>query len=213
MRNSILEKVLVAGACLLACTSAWGQSGDDTEKNWKASTDLGLIFAAERAYIAPGNCDCFWFNGGGSDVTVTLWKGLGITAALTGDHASNVTPGVDISKIAYMAGPRYTYKPWFLKMRAGSKLPVQVFGEGLFGGVHAFDGAFPSATSVQTSANSYAMQIGGGVHFFVSRSFTLRALEADYVRTALPNGGSDVQNDLRLGVGVTYHLASFPHLH
>jgi hypothetical protein len=206
MRKSIRGRVLLVGACLLAGSLAWGQQDNNKANLSKTSVDLGLTYAAERAYIAPGNCDCFWFNGGGADVAVTFWKGFGVAGALTGDHASNVTPGVDISKISYMAGPRYTYRPLVLKMHGESKLRTQFFGEALFGGAHAFDSSFPSASGLKASADSYAMQIGGGVNIFISKRFAIRIPELDYVRTALPNGNSDVQNDLRLGFGVTYHI-------
>jgi hypothetical protein len=212
MRKLIRGKALLVGACILASASAWSQQDNNKAKTAHTSVDLGVTYAAERAYIAPGNCDCFWFNGGGADLTVTFWKGLGIAAALTGDHASNVAPGVDISKISYMFGPRYTYKPWILKVRRGSKLHIQVFGEGLFGDAHAFNSSFPTGIGLKSSADSYAMQIGGGLHVFVSKNFAVRVLQADYVRTALPNGTSDVQDDLRLGFGVTYHLGSLTHL-
>jgi hypothetical protein len=213
MRKSIRVKALLVGACMLAVASAWGQQGNIQAKSARTSVDLGLTYAAERAYIAPGNCDCFWFNGGGADLTVTFWKGLGIAAALTGDHASDVAPGVDISKISYMGGPRYTYKPWILKVRHRSKLRIQAFGEGLFGDAHAFNSSFPSGIGLKSSADSYAMQIGGGLHVFVSKNFAVRVLQADYVRTALPNDSSDLQDDLRLGFGLTYHLSSLPHFH
>jgi hypothetical protein len=208
MRKLIREKALLVGACILASASVWGQQDNNKAERPRTSVDLGVTYAAERAYIAPGNCDCFWFNGGGADVAVTFWKGFGVAAALTGDHASNVTPGVDISKISYLFGPRYTYKPWILNVRRVSKLRVQAFGEGLFGGAHAFDSSFPSASGLQSSANSYAMQIGGGVNFFISDRFAVRVPEVDYVRTDLPNGNSDVQNDLRLGfgIGISYHM-------
>jgi hypothetical protein len=206
MRKSIRLKVLLVGAYLLAGSSVWSQP-DNTKANLsQTSVDLGLTYAAERAYIAPGTCDCFWFNGGGADVAVTFWKGFGIAAALTGDHASNVTPGVDINKISYMAGPRYTYRPLALKTHGESKLRTQFFGQALFGDAHAFNSSFPSASGLKSSAGSYAMQIGGGVNIFISKRFAVRIPEVDYVRTALPNGGSNVQNDLLLGFGVTYHM-------
>lgn len=207
MHKSIRGKVLLAGACLLASISAWGQQDHNAKMPLPASVDIGVTYAAERAYIAPGNCDCFWFNGGGVDAAVTFWRGFGVAAAFTGDHASNVMPGVGISKVAYIAGPRYTYTPSHL----GSRLRGQLFGEALFGGAHAFDSTFPSTAGLKTSADSFAMQIGGGVHVFVSRRFTVRALEADYVRTALPNGVSNVQNDMRLGFGVSYHVGALSH--
>jgi hypothetical protein len=51
-----------------------------------------------------------------------------------------------------------------------------------------------------------ALDAGGGVNILFSERFGVRLLEADYVRTALPNNGSNVQNDLRVSFGVTYRL-------
>jgi hypothetical protein len=62
----------------------------------------------EESQLAPGNCGCFWFQGAGADVGFTLWKGLGVAGALTGEHA-NQAPGMNIDKIAYVLGPRYTF--------------------------------------------------------------------------------------------------------
>lgn len=213
MHIHIYGKGLLVAACLLAGATTWGQQNNRAMQSSPRSIDIGATFTAERAYIAPGNCDCFWFKGGGADAAVTLWKGFGIAAALTGDHASNVNPGVDISKIAYMGGPRYTYSLPALKLGPLSKRHWEVFGEGLFGDAHAFNSAFPAAGALKPSANSFALQTGGGINVAVSRSFTVRALQADYVRTALPNNVSDVQNDVRLGIGATYHANSLPRLH
>lgn len=206
MLNPIRKTALLVGVCSFAGLSAWGQRDNGAATLSHPSFDLGVTYAAERAYIAPGNCDCFWFNGGGADIAGTFWKGFGVAAALTGDHASDVTPGVDINKIAYMAGPRYSYTPWGQKAQHGIGSRWQIFGEGLFGGVHAFDSSFPSATGLKTSSDSFTLQAGGGVNLSFSKRFAVRVFEADYVRTSLPNNASDVQNDLRLGFGLSYHI-------
>lgn len=39
------------------------------------------------------------------------WE-AGLAAAFTGGRASNVTPGVDVNKISFLVGPRYTYTVW-----------------------------------------------------------------------------------------------------
>lgn len=208
MLRSIHKTVLLVGVCSLIGLSAWGQRDNSAVALSHPSIDLGLTYAAERAYIAPGSCNCFWFNGGGADAAATFWKGFGVAAALTGDHASDVTPSVDVNKIAYMIGPRYTYTPWGQKAQDGIGSRWQVFGEGLFGGVHAFDSSFPKTTGLKTSADSFALQTGGGVNLSFSKRFAVRVFEADYVRTSLPNNASDVQNDLRLGVGLSYHTGS-----
>jgi hypothetical protein len=105
----------------------------------------------------------------------------------------------------FMAGPRYTYVA-----RAGhapaADRKVQLFGQGLFGGVHAFDAVFPSNSSVKSNALSFALQAGGGLNLMLTKSIGIRLVEAEFVRTTLPNGGSNVQNDLRLAAGTTWHI-------
>jgi hypothetical protein len=59
---------------------------------------------------------------------------------------------------------------------------------------------------VVTSAGSFALEAGGGLNLLFSKSLGVRLLEADYVRTSLPNNASNTQNDLRLAVGMTWHF-------
>jgi outer membrane immunogenic protein len=201
MRLSNCGRVFLA--VMLAAAGAWAQPAQP-----QVSADVAITFAAERAQIAPGTCGCFWLEGGGADAALTFWKGFGAAAALSGDQASNYAPGLDLSRIAFTAGPRYSY---ILPARGAdvvSKPRLQIFGEALFGGVHAFDGAFPRGSSLSTSAGSFALQTGGGINLFFSKRFAVRLLEVDYVRTALPNNYSNSQNDLRLGFGITWHAAS-----
>jgi hypothetical protein len=148
----------------------------------------------------------FWFKGGGADAAVTFRNGLGIAASLTGDHASNVTPGLDVNKFTYLAGPRYTWTA--LQGHAGDtdQRRLQIFGQGLFGWTHGFNGLYPAIPAATSSAGSYAVQAGGGLNLYLTRNFGLRLLEADYVRTALPNGAANIQNDMRLSCGLTYHV-------
>jgi hypothetical protein len=195
---------------MLADLAAGAQHNNTLAKLTPVSADVAITYDAERAKVAPGSCGCFWYEGGGADVAINFAKGIGIAAALTGDHASNYAPGLDISKIAFMAGPRYTYT--FLKHHADGAVPrprLQLFGEALFGGVHAFNSTFPSSSGVTASAGSFALQTGAGVNLSLSRGFSVRLLEADYVRTELPNSLADTQNDLRLGFGISYHVTPF----
>jgi hypothetical protein len=199
MRISFFGKLILASVFAAASTSLWAQ----------AQLDMSVTYAAERAQIAPGTCGCFWLQGGGADVALTFWKGVGAAVSLTGDHVSNYSSGYDINKIAFMGGPRYTHTAW--TRRASTARPSwQIFGEVLFGGVHAFNGAFPSGAALTATASSFALQTGGGINLFFSRSIALRLLEADYVRTDLPNNYSKSQNDLRLAFGVSYHFGSAP---
>jgi outer membrane protein OmpA-like peptidoglycan-associated protein len=187
---------------MLAGAAGWAQQSQKPAAPAAVSTDLGVTFATERSQLVPSNC-CFWFKGGGADVAFNFWKGWGIAASLTGDHAGNVSPGVDVNKIGYLAGPRYTWTAW----SGADQHRLTIFGQALFGGAHGFDGVYPSSNSVKSSANSFALQAGGGLNYYFNQHWGVRLLEADFVRTAFPNGVDDVQHDLRLSFGVTYHFA------
>ena len=138
---------------------------------------------------------------------VPLYRGWGVAANFTGEHSSNIASGLDLNKLAFMAGPRYTYRTsrWTNRF-LGTRHHTSVFGEALFGGAHGFDSVFPTSTGLKDSANSFSMQIGGGLNIGLARGFGIRPFELDYVRTNLPNGATNNQNDLRLAFGVSYHL-------
>jgi len=155
--------------------------------------------------VVPGQSS-FWFKGGGADAAVNFWRGLGIAASLTGDTASNLAPGVNANKLTYLGGPRYTYTAWKGNAGAADQRRLQIFAQGLFGAAHGFDGFYPASPAPTTSANSFAVQAGGGLNLYLTRSLGIRLIEADYVRTAMPNGAANTQNDMRLAFGITYHI-------
>jgi hypothetical protein len=133
------------------------------------------------------------------DAAVTFWKGLGIVATLTGDHASNVFLGRDENKISFLAGPRYTLTAW--KGRAGVSDPqrLQLFGQGLVGVAHVFAGS-------STSANELGVQAGGGANLYLTKKFGIRPIEAYLVRTQRGPDGYNTQNDIQLAAAVFYHF-------
>jgi hypothetical protein len=168
------------------------------------STDLAITFAAEHSQAAPGQG--FWLQGGGVDVAASFRNGLGIAASVTGDHASSVSPGVDVNKMAYLAGPRYTWTAGAKRTSSADNRRLQIFAQGLFGWVHAFGGIYPDIPAASTKAISKTMQAGGGLNLNITKNVGVRLLQADYVRMALPNAASNIQNDLRLSFGATYHI-------
>ena len=206
MRRSIRGRALLVSACMLAGATAWAQQPYPGASPAIVSTDLAVTYAAERAELAPGNCGCSWLQGGSADASVTFRSGLGIVASVTGDHASNFAPGVDVNKVAFMAGPRYTYTAWTGQAATTDVRRMQLYGQVLFGGVHAFNGVFPATAGTTSSATSFALQAGAGLNLFFSKNFGVRLLEVDYVRTALPNSASNTQNDLRLACGLLWHI-------
>jgi hypothetical protein len=167
------------------------------------STDVAVSFATEQSSFVPGQSS-FWFKGGGADAAVNVWPRFGIAASLTGDAAADTPSGLDIAKITLLAGPQYSLTSY----AGGHKHRVQLYGQGLFGGTHTFDGAYPTSAGIGSSVNSLAMEAGGGLNVFLTRSFGLRVFEVDYVRSRLANGTSNVQNDLRLAFGVTYRFGT-----
>jgi outer membrane immunogenic protein len=169
--------------------------------------DIAATFTAEHAKISPSDCGCFWLQGGSGEANVYLFRGMSAAVEITGSHVGNITPGVDVSQIAVMGGPRYTFgtSRWTDRI-FGTRHRTSFFGEALFGGVHAFDGVYPSSTGLKTTASAFSMQVGGGFNVRLARNFGLRAFEVDYVRTSLPNGTTDSQHDLRLAAGISYQI-------
>jgi opacity protein-like surface antigen len=96
-------------------------------------------------------------------------------------------------------GPRYRWRS------AGKISP---YGQALLGIANGFDSVFPDPAGAQDSASSLALQLGGGVDYRVSDHFAVRALDAGWLRTQLPNSVSNVQNTLRLGAGVVVRFGS-----
>ena len=203
MRKSICGSLLLVGACLSIATGAWAQQNPGAKKPSTISTDLAVTYTTEYVKLAAtGNS--FWLQGLSADGAVSLWNGLGIAANIDGDSGSNLAPGISLSQIQFTAGPRYT---WTEKgNKPGDRYRWQVFGQGLFGVDHAFNGVFPTPTGVVPTATSLAIDAGGGVNLSLNKTFGIRMLEADYIRTSLPNNGSNTQNDMRLSFGVTYHI-------
>jgi outer membrane protein OmpA-like peptidoglycan-associated protein len=204
MRILIRGRVLLVGACILAGSVLWAQQSQKPAAPAAVSTDLAVTFAVEHSQVVPGQ-NKFWFKGGGADAAVTFWKGLGLAAAITGDHAANVSSGVDANKLSYLGGPRYTWTAW---KGTTDQRRLQIYGQGLFGGAHGFDGLYPATGGATFNANSFAVQAGGGLNLYLNKNWGIRLLEADYVRTTLPNAAANAQNDMRLAFGITYHISS-----
>lgn len=193
MRRSISH---LACACMMAGCTAWGQSLS-SESPGPARLDLAVTYNPVLANVtAPTE---FGMQGESAQVQAKLWKGLGVVADVAGLHAANVNnSGVSLDLFTAVFGPRYTWSPAHHR--------TALFGQALIGEAFGLDGLFPSSTRLNSTANSFALQIGGGVNLPLTQRFSLRALDAEWLRTQLPNATSNVQNNLRLGVGVVYRF-------
>jgi hypothetical protein len=205
-----MSAIIRNGVLLLGAVLSMNLVAQAQQKPASTSTtdvDIAITYVAEQAKVASVDCGCFWLNGGSGNFAITLFHGLGVAADLTGEHASNIGTGIDLDKVMYAFGPRYTYS---LKRPADKRHGIAVYGEGLFGGVHGFNTTFPSSTGTVEAASSFAMQFGGGLDLRFAKHIGIRAMEADYVRSTLPNNVGNVQNDLRLAGGISFHFSPKP---
>jgi hypothetical protein len=53
-----------------------------------------------------------------------------------------------------------------------------------------------------SSANTFALQIGGGADYSLGRHFAYRVVEADWTRTQFQNATTNVQNHMQLSSGI-----------
>ena len=154
--------------------------------------DLAVTYSAARS-LKANTSQNFWLQGGSIELGVNAFHGLGIAVDITGNHAGSIgNSGVPLSLVTATFGPRYRW-------HAGHKLSL--YGQALAGEANGFGSLFPATGNAQAGANSLALDIGGGVDLALSPRFAVRALQASYVRTQLPNAVDNLQNSVTLGAG------------
>jgi opacity protein-like surface antigen len=159
--------------------------------------DVSVTYIAQRS-LRASTAQNFWLEGGSAEFGIGLWHGLGAAANFTDGHTGSIgSSGVPLTLLSATFGPRY---------RRHTAKRVSVYGEGLFGVASGSDSAFPTPSGAQPGANSFAMQLSGGVDYRVSSRLAVRALDIGYLHTALPNGTGNVQNLLRLGAGIVFRF-------
>jgi outer membrane protein OmpA-like peptidoglycan-associated protein len=81
----------------------------------------------------------------------------------------------------------------------------------LVGGAHGGDSYFPSLTSSSSSATNFAFSTGGGLDYFLTPRFSIRAFDLQYLRTSFPNAGNNEQNQLMVGAGLVIKFQGHDH--
>jgi peptidoglycan-associated lipoprotein len=189
VRRITLALVLV----ILGVSSAIAQQRPDNPAFLVPRFSVSLGYNHMNANAPPGQTDYFGLNGGyvSGDFYFTHW--FSIAAEFTGGHANDISMlGQDLTLTTYQAGPK-------VSLTGHRFVP---YGQILFGGAHGSDSYFPTSTSFTSSASSFAFSPGGGVDINLTRRFAVRAVDADYLRTTLPNGTNNSQNHLMIGAGV-----------
>jgi hypothetical protein len=130
MSAIIRNGVLLLGAVLSMDLVA--QAQQKPASTYTTDVDVAITYVAEQAKVASADCGCFWLNGGSGNFAMTFFHGLGVAANLTGEHASNIGTGIDLDKVMFAMGPRYTYipkLPWVsaLELLAMAKVYLAAF--------------------------------------------------------------------------------------
>ena len=191
-RHSLVLLIAIA-ACLGTLAHAQTPAKDLS----RDSVSLALSYDTLGGKMT--NANNFATQGGAAEFNYNFFHGLGATASLLGLHADSIGSGVPVNLVLLTFGPSYTYS------RHGSRHgahPASFFVHGLIGVADGFQGLYPQGGVATSSASSLAVVAGGGLDVGLSRHLAVRVVEADYVRSQLPNSLTNVQNNLRLGVGI-----------
>ncbi len=195
MMTKMRTKALHAGVCIIVIFAA--RAGAQMEPQARGSMEVAVTYNPTLANTVGG----YGLSMQGASVQVRgqFFRGWGVAADVSGLHA-NMLPhsmsGLDLVIADF--GPRYTWLPVHHRLA--------FFGQFLVGEAFGMNSIFPSTGGVSSSANGLALQVGGGMNLPLSSRIGVRAFEADWLRTALPNSTTNVQNNLRLGVGIVFRL-------
>lgn len=157
--------------------------------------EAGGSYTLFRANAPPGQCGCFFMNGGSGSFLVNItprWSALADIAVAKASHLNNADQELMI--INYLFGPRYTYRnhtrwiPYVEVLLGGSKADVN----------YRFD----------INRQSFAVLGGGGVRTMIKQRWSITPIEISYVYSRIPNATNNTQNNTRIAAGVTYHFGS-----
>lgn len=194
MRISMFRTVLLGGAYLACSIVATAQTAPRADRKIGA-LDVAIIYDS-----AAGQTDqnsVFWMYGGSVQFHDRFYKNWGAVADFSMLKTKNMaSSGVPLTLMMETFGPRYTYS--LPKLKSG------IYAQGLVGHVAGLNGVFPGVNGSVPSAGSFAANVGGGVNVKIAKTLAWRAVEASWLRTALPSQTGSAQNNLRLGSGMIF---------
>jgi hypothetical protein len=193
---SMLPALALAGAMTMATASA-AQNVPGTVAKQQSTLELAFTYQGTLSDLVSGSR--FWMQGGSAQIHGQFYGGWGVVADISGAHIANINAtGVGLDLVTATFGPRYTWRPAHTR--------YSVYGQGLVGEAWGRNSVFPNSAGAATTANSLAVKAGGGLNVDLTRHFALRAVEADYLRTQLPNSTNNAQNNLTLAAGIVLRL-------
>jgi hypothetical protein len=194
----------VAGLIVMIGMGWMSARGAQPETPKYAPLEVSFSYSYARANAGPGQCGCFNMNGGSTEVAFHAYRALSAVADLTGEQVGSIgsAAGVGLSLVSFTVGPRYSFR--FSGEKRSRYTP---FVQGLVGAAHGFDGLFPSANgSAAGAASALAVLAGGGLDLSINRHVAIHAIQADYLRTQLPNAAGNQQNLLRVSAGIVLRI-------
>lgn len=200
MCKSICGILLLAGTWVITAVNVWAQESAAPKPG--SFLEVAVTYDALYSNVVTG--EQFWMQGGGVQLHGQFWRGLGVVADVAGLHTAKIngsTAGLDtvgLDLVTATFGPRYS---WSLR-----RSRFVFFGQALAGEANGINSTFPGAGAAESTANSLALQLGGGATVQWKHHIAVRAFEADWLRTQLPNSTTNVQNNLRIGAGIVWRV-------
>ena len=188
---------MLFSAAGIAHGQASGEAAYGLEIGQAPLFQISAQYQATHANAPPGQCGCFWMQGGGVQVNLSIRPAWSAMADVYIGRSGQIN-GTDeqINIFNYMVGPRYTLR------RASRYTPY----------AHALAGiSHVTSNYVVYSANNNnaAAELGLGVEFYLTPKISAVPAEGDWVFSHALNGVNTHQNNSRIGFGVVYRLG--PH--
>jgi outer membrane immunogenic protein len=185
--------------CLLALISLPAVSlfGSPAYAQDTPKFDVFAGYSYVRENPSTSGVDGFNLHGGSASIAYNANHWLSGVADFGGYHSNNILgTGVDGTLSTYLFGPRISYD---------RDSRITPFGQVLFGVAHI---GGSNGLAFSTSNNSFAMTVGGGVDVKISRRFSIRPAQVDYLLTRFNEfgTGAQTQNNLRVSTGVVFHF-------
>lgn len=168
-----------------------------TYKPLQASGDVALTYHLLRTNSQPGNCGCFYMNGGGLSASLDLkprWSVVIEGSAETISNASNSNDSLTLAS-AYI-GPRYRIP----QPRKTAPHSLQPFAQLLLGATHVGGGV----SGASDGTIRFATRAGGGLDLSLTHRFALRLVQVDYNLTVFENTVNARQSNLLVATGIAY---------
>ena len=191
-----LRSMLLLGAMITAlCTATIAQSA--ATKSAATAYPLQVAVTGGGMVANAITSKSFGMTGGSVELAGRFYGNRSAVADVAGMHKAQAgSTGAGLDLVTATFGPRYTWQP------IGKKYAL--FGQALAGSAFGFNTVIPTPYGSATGDTSLALLMGGGLDFHLNHRLSLRALEANWLRTQLPNSTTNTQNSLRLTAGLAF---------